>query len=206
MAAKARAPAGAEQGSAKSGRKKLLLLAAAAFVLLVGGGGAAAYFLGLSGGGRAETAGDAHGGDGHHDAAAAAAEDQGGDADHPAGGDEGHAAGDGHAAEDGKPGAAVVFVDLPDVLVNLRSDSKRMRFLKMRVALEVDGDKTAEGVKTLTPRVMDSFQMYLRALSVDEVQGSAGMQKLKEEMMARVNLAIEPHRIRDVLFKELLVQ
>jgi flagellar FliL protein len=81
-----------------------------------------------------------------------------------------------------------------------------MRFLKLRVAVEVDSDKSAEGVKALTPRVMDSFQMYLRALSVDEIQGSAGMQKLKEEMMARVNLAIEPHRIRDVLFKELLVQ
>jgi hypothetical protein len=32
------------------------------------------------------------------------------------------------------------------------------------------------------------------------------MQKLKEEMLARVNIAIEPTRIRDVLFKEILVQ
>lgn len=209
MAAKAQvAPAaGAEQVPAKGGKKKLVLMAAAAVVVLLSGGGGAAYFLGLFGGGGAAAAADPHhgegGDDGHHNAPAEPADDghgeKAGDAAH---GDEaGHAAGG-----DGKAGAAVVFVDLPDLLVNLRSDGKRMRFLKLRVALEVDGDKTAEGIKTLTPRVMDSFQMYLRALSVDEVQGSAGMQKLKEEMMARVNLAIEPHRVRDVLFKEMLVQ
>ena len=81
-----------------------------------------------------------------------------------------------------------------------------MRFLRLRVALEVGGEKAAGNVRALTPRVLDSFQMYLRALTVEDVQGSAGMQRLKEEMIARVNLAIEPSRVRDVLFKEILVQ
>lgn len=208
MAAKAQAPAGAEKEPAKGGKKKLVMLAGVAVLLLLGGGGGAAYFLGLFGGGgeKAEAAGDGHGDGEDHDAAATAAADAADGHGAKAGSGEAHAGGDGHAAGAGSPGAVVAFVDLPDVLVNLRSDGKRMRFLKLRVALEVDSDKSAEGVKALTPRVMDSFQMYLRALSVDEIQGSAGMQKLKEEMMARVNLAIEPHRIRDVLFKELLVQ
>ena len=200
MAAKAQAPAGAAgQEPAKGGRKKLLLLAGVAVLLLCGGGGGAAYFLGLFGGdgGKAEAAAYPHGDGAHHgDAPAGAADDHA----------EKHGdAGKGHAGEDGKA-ASVAFVDMPDLLVNLRSDSKRMRFLKLRVALEVESSTAADGVKMLTPRVMDSFQMYLRALSVDEIQGSLGMQKLKEEMMARVNLAIEPHRIRDVLFKEMLVQ
>jgi flagellar FliL protein len=172
MAAKAQAPTGAAgQVPAKGGRKKLLLLAGVAVLLLGGGGGGVAYFLGLfgGGGGKAEAAADPHGGDAHHGDAPAEAAD-------------GHAeehgdAGSGHAGEDGKA-ANVVFVDLPDLLVNLRSDSKRMRFLKLRVALEVESSAAGDGVKALTPRVMDSFQMYLRALSVDEIQGSAGMQKL----------------------------
>lgn len=191
MAAKAKAAEG--ETPPKSGKSRLVI-GALAVLVLGGGGGAAAYFLGLLPGGAGAAAADA---------AAAHGE--------PAAGDHGQEA-DGHGAAGADGGAhadkppVVAFVDLPDLIVNLQSDSKRPRFLKLRVSLEVDSEAAGEGVKTLAPRVMDSFQMYLRALSVDEVQGSAGMQKLKEEMMARVNLAIEPHRIRDVLFKEMLVQ
>ena len=95
---------------------------------------------------------------------------------------------------------------MPDLLVNLKTDGKRMRFLRLRLALEVGSERTAASVKALTPRVLDSFQMYLRSLTVEDVQGSVGMQRLKEEMIARVNVAIEPNRVRDVLFKEILVQ
>ena len=100
----------------------------------------------------------------------------------------------------------IVFVDMPEVLVNLHSLGQRTRFLKLRVALEVDGEPVAEEVKTLMPRVMDSFQAYLRALTVDEVSGPGGLQRLKEELTARVNLALEPTRVDDVLIKEMLVQ
>jgi flagellar FliL protein len=179
-------------------------------VALLGGGGAAAYFLGLFGGGGEAAAAQPHGKDGDADHDDNAGHDGEG-ADAHGGGrkdvaDASHAEDGGQPEGGGKATPAVLFVDLPDLLVNLRSDGKRLRFLKLRVALEVESEKAGDGVKALTPRVMDSFQMYLRALSVDEVQGSGGMQKLKEEMMARVNLAIEPHRVSDVLFKEMLVQ
>lgn len=49
---------------------------------------------------------------------------------------------------------AVIFVDLPEVLVNLSSDSRRMRFLKLRLAVEVSSTRTAETVQQLTPRIM----------------------------------------------------
>ena len=102
--------------------------------------------------------------------------------------------------------SAVVFVNMPDVLVNLQSESKRMRFLKLRVALETASEEAAMRIEALTPRIMDSFQMYLRALTVDEIKGSTGMQRLKEELMARINHAVAPERVDDLLVKEMLVQ
>ena len=95
---------------------------------------------------------------------------------------------------------------MPDMIVNLQSDAPRMRFLKLRVALEVADEPTAVTVRQLLPRVMDGFQLYLRALTVDDTRGAAGMQRLKEELIARVNLAVEPVRVNDVLLKEMLVQ
>ena len=101
---------------------------------------------------------------------------------------------------------APVFVDMPDLLVNLRSDSPRLRYLKLRLSLEVDGEPMAEGVRRLMPRIMDSFQLYLRALSLEDVQGAPGMQRLKEELGARARLAAAPAQIVSVLLKEMLVQ
>ena len=86
------------------------------------------------------------------------------------------------------------------------SDSPRLRYLKLRLALEVDGEPTAEPSGSLMPRIMDSFQLYLRALTLDDVQGATGMQRLKEELGARANLAVDPVRVSSVLLKEMLVQ
>ena len=48
--------------------------------------------------------------------------------------------------------------------------------------------------------------MYLRELRVDDLHGSAGIYRLKEELLRRVSVAAYPVLIRDVLFKEMLVQ
>jgi flagellar protein FliL len=170
------------------GRGKLVIVLAGAAVLLLGGGRAAAYFLGLFGGGAA-----AHGTAEHASAPS---------------GKEGAAKGKAESGKAGEGGPAedVTFVELPDMLVNLQAETSRPRYLRLRIAVEVEDDKAAAAVKALTPRVLDSFQMFLRSLTVDDVQGSAGMERLKEEMLARVNVAVEPSRIRDVLFKEILVQ
>lgn len=100
----------------------------------------------------------------------------------------------------------VVFVDLPDILVNLHSLGQRARFLKLKVAVEVENEAAAGEIAVLMPRVLDSFQAYLRALTVDEVSNAGSLQRLKEELTARVNLALAPIRVDDVLIKEMLVQ
>ncbi len=182
MAAANKDAQAAREAASKGGGLKLVVILAAVLVL-AGGGGAAAWFLGLFGG--------------KSEAAAAA-----------------NAAGPGPEAGHGAPaetasGAAVpvpTFVDLPDLLVNLKSTNKRPRFLKLKVALEVLDQRTADHVKTLTPRIMDSFQLFLRALDAEEIQGSQGMLILKEELLARINQAVAPSRVADVLFKEILIQ
>jgi flagellar FliL protein len=46
----------------------------------------------------------------------------------------------------------------------------------------------------------------LRELRVTDLEGSAGLYRLREELTRRVNVAIAPNRIRAVLFKEIVVQ
>jgi flagellar FliL protein len=50
------------------------------------------------------------------------------------------------------------------------------------------------------------FQTYLREMRPEELRGSAGTYRLREELLARANVALAPVRVVDVLFSELLVQ
>ena len=56
------------------------------------------------------------------------------------------------------------------------------------------------------PRVLDGFQTYLRQLRPEDLDGSAAMLRLKEELLRRLNLAIQPPVVKDILFKEIIVQ
>jgi flagellar FliL protein len=99
-----------------------------------------------------------------------------------------------------------VFYDLPDVTVNLASVDQRPRFLQLKVALEVSSSDTIDAISPLLPRVMDTFQVYLRELRVADLEGSAGIYRLKEELRKRINLAVHPAQVDDILFKELLIR
>ena len=101
---------------------------------------------------------------------------------------------------------SVVFYDLPDLLVNLNSQSRKPVFLKMSISLELAGESDAARVRQVLPRVIDNFQTYLRELRTEDLQGSAGLYRLREELLVRVNHAAEPAKVRDVLFREMLVQ
>jgi flagellar FliL protein len=61
-------------------------------------------------------------------------------------------------------------------------------------------------VQPVLPRVMDAFQTYLRELRPTDLDGSAGLYRLKEELTRRVNASIAPSRVNAVLFKEIVVQ
>ena len=113
------------------------------------------------------------------------------------------------AADKAKANAnKVVFYDLPEMLVNMNSDvnSKKRTFLKIRVALELESEEAAKEIEAVLPRVIDSFQIYLRELRLDDLKGSAGILRLKEELLHRLNTIVRPIKVRDVLFKEMLVQ
>lgn len=99
------------------------------------------------------------------------------------------------------------FVDLPDVLVNLsNAGTDRTQYLKVKVVLELPDAALVQQIQPLMPRVMDAFQTYLRELRPTDLDGSAGLYRLKEELTRRVNAVVAPNRITAVLFKEIVVQ
>lgn len=102
----------------------------------------------------------------------------------------------------------MVFMDIPELVTNLAMlpGQERPVYLKLKVALEVEDQKMINEITPLMPRVMDNFQIFLRELRPADLEGSAGLYRLKEELVRRINAAIYPARVEAILFKDVLVQ
>lgn len=102
--------------------------------------------------------------------------------------------------------APPVFYELPEMLVNINTSGRKATFLKIKVALELKNKADIPKIEAVMPRVIDNFQVYLRELRIEDLKGSAGMYRLREELLTRVSAAVAPVKVDDVLFKEMLVQ
>jgi flagellar FliL protein len=98
-----------------------------------------------------------------------------------------------------------VFYDLPDFLVNLSGDAPQ-HFLKMKVTLQIVDAEASKRLDAELPRILDAFQIFLRELRPEDIEGSAGMLRVKEELLRRINLAVQPPLVIDILFREVIVQ
>ena len=99
-----------------------------------------------------------------------------------------------------------VFVDLPEVICNMNAGTRRNVFVRLHARLEIARAEDAPLIAAAMPRLLDLLQTYLREMRPEELRGSAGTWRLREELIARANIAAAPARTVDVLFTELLVQ
>ena len=97
------------------------------------------------------------------------------------------------------------YVDLPEIVANLNA-RRRTSFVKLHARLELAHAEDAPAIQTAMPRLLDLFQTYLREMHPEELRGSAGTWRLREELIARANIAAAPARVVDVLFTEMLIQ
>lgn len=106
------------------------------------------------------------------------------------------------------------FFEMPEIITNLNAPGRRPVFVKLRSKLEITRAEDSAAIQTAMPRLLDLFQTHLREMRPEELRGSAGTQRLREELVARANIAVAPPagstqpapRITDVLFTEILVQ
>ena len=115
------------------------------------------------------------------------------------------ASGEGGEGERSAPVTAH-YLDLDEMVITLGGAGRKSSFLKMRLSLELASPEDEIRIKAIMPRIIDNFQVFLRELRIEELQGSQGLYRVKEELLARVNAASYPTKVRDVLFREMLVQ
>lgn len=181
------------EGAAEEKKKspvKIIIIAVVGAVVVIGGIVAALFFMGIIGGkpGKASVAADANG--------AETAQDSSKKKDNGKKGDK----------VDDKSGKGA-FYDMGEIVVNLSADGGRHQtVLQIVVQLELENPEDKPSLDAIKPRIVDNFQTYLRELRLDDLRGSAGLYRLREELLFRVSEAAYPIKIKDVLFQRMLMQ
>ena len=100
----------------------------------------------------------------------------------------------------------ITYMDLEEVLVSINSGDNKQKYLKLRLSLELSNQADQAAVTNALPRIKDRFQGFLRELRPEELQGSAAVYRIKEELLTRINTLIRPLKIREVLISDMVVQ
>jgi len=99
-----------------------------------------------------------------------------------------------------------LFVEIDEQTYNLNTGGQGSSFLKARITLEIDRESFRADIEAKMPRILDEFNVYMRELRPEDLDGAAGIFRLKEELLMRINQAVAPTRVKDVLFQEFIVQ
>lgn len=99
-----------------------------------------------------------------------------------------------------------VFYKLQDMTINLNEEGKKSRFLKVGLTLVLLNESDVAVVEALQPRIEDYVMTYLRELKPEELAGSANFYRMRENMLLRVQAAVAPVQVTNVLFNSVLVQ
>lgn len=102
-----------------------------------------------------------------------------------------------------EPVIGVTFVELEPLTISLGKFATS-RHLRFRAFLEVEPDAAAE-VENLAPRILDVFNTYLRAISESELEDPASMNRLRAQMLRRVQVVAGEGNVKDLLIAEFVL-
>lgn len=110
-----------------------------------------------------------------------------------------------HADENHAPGPlmGVAFVPLETIVISLAPDSGS-EHLRFTAQLEVV-DSAAADVTTLTPRILDVINSYLRAIDTASIEDPQAMARLRAQMLRRIQVVTGEGRVRDLLITEFVL-
>lgn len=114
----------------------------------------------------------------------------------------------GHGEADAEGGAEGkdAFVDVPPMVVNLRSPDGASRFLKIHFMIVPGAKATPDSLKEKLPLILDAYQPFLRELRPEDLAGSAAVFRIKEEMLIRATQVAGAGAVKDILIQDLVQQ
>lgn len=109
-------------------------------------------------------------------------------------------------AEGEEAGGELPLVDVPALIVNMRTSGGQPRYLRIRFMIEARSAAKVEPLKARLPAIIDSYQPFLRELRPEDLTGSAAVFRIKEELLVRATATVGGGMVKDVLIQDLVQQ
>ncbi len=104
--------------------------------------------------------------------------------------------------EDEGPGP---LVQLDDFVVQLRNPEFD-RYVRVRFHVEVKDDDYIADIEKNAPIIRDDFIRYLSDRTFEELRGSQGLKRTKEELFQHLITVIPPEKVNNLLITKFVVQ
>jgi len=104
-----------------------------------------------------------------------------------------------------KEHAERAIMSLQPFLVNL-ADRDARRYLKVKIELEVNNEKTAKELEKSMPRIRDQLIFLLSSKSYQDIATPEGKHQLKKEILQRLAAAPHGKKITGAFFTEFVAQ
>ncbi len=101
-----------------------------------------------------------------------------------------------------KPG---VFVPLGNFIVNL-ADSDVQRYVKVSITIEVINQKVQSEVQQYMPAIKDTIINLISSKYYNDIKTPEGREKLKIELLKRINALLPNGGVRAVYFTDFVIQ
>ena len=96
------------------------------------------------------------------------------------------------------------FYPLETFEINLTPGlSQNVKILKLKLSIELDDSVAMEDLVVNMPRIRDVIHTFLYGIRESDVENSASIHYLREELFIRINNVV---KIKSVLFENLVVQ
>ncbi len=103
------------------------------------------------------------------------------------------------------PTAPGAMLEIDPFIANLADDGGS-RYLKTTFQIEFATDVVPPDAQARTPQIRDLLLTLLTSKTFEEIRTPAGKQNLREDIINRVNQAIDDDTVRAVYFTEFIVQ
>jgi flagellar basal body-associated protein FliL len=101
-------------------------------------------------------------------------------------------------------GGPLVYQPLPEIIADLKPSARRSHHIKLAIVMQLPAQQIGL-VTSKETEIIAAVQMRLRELTVADVDGAAGADRLRVLVLDAVNGAIAPAQARTVLFTQLIV-
>jgi len=102
---------------------------------------------------------------------------------------------------------AAVFYEIPKVTVDISPSKGHPRpFIRLVMQAELQGETAKVAFIEREAQILDAMQTHLRSLTVEDLQGNVGSQRLRTDLLSIINNIIRPQAAISVLYKEIMIR